>query len=468
MSDHAANLLVARRRALRFARSRCRLERTRTQRLPTEDRAGNRTRMARRAVRSQNRTAHPLGIHALLHNRVETRTHGRLCLLQGRLRHKHASLTLLHAAARLPRAHGLLRDPIPHAARTVGLALAYDLVHGAYSLHPTHVLHHYWCRGTPRPLHVRGLEVHGGVQMRRVLSELHCTCTVAATKSVKLGKEPPQCGKANSRLSKGHSRALRLSRLPVPRPRTMLQSTVPHFDTGGFTSHRTYLSDKEYGEALDCIVKGCTDILITCPKRESILLGKRKVQPQPDWWFVGGRIFPGETPAVSCCRLLKRELQIDVAPGRLEPICCQSLAWAHREQTPKHHGTTDIQVAHTLCLLPGEEQRVVLDPKEYFESKWVPIDSVLHGDYHPALKFAVRSLVASVKLRQLRIDVETLSKSQNADALIANRARELVSFLAGMTPQPGVGDYRVRAPHLDYEAEVTCVNEKEDINTKIK
>ena len=35
----------------------------------------------------------------------------------------------------------------------------------------------------------------------------------------------------------------------------MFQPSVPHYDTGGFTSHRKFLTDKEYGDALDCLVK---------------------------------------------------------------------------------------------------------------------------------------------------------------------------------------------------------------------
>ena len=87
---------------------------------------------------------------------------------------------------------------------------------------------------------------------------------------------------------------------------------------------------------------------LTSPDGSKVLLGKRKVHrdlahasliatydlprmhsqvhPQPDWWFVGGRIFPGETPAQSCCRLLRRELGLEIAPSRLQPVCCQSFA----------------------------------------------------------------------------------------------------------------------------------------------
>ena len=92
----------------------------------------------------------------------------------------------------------------------------------------------------------------------------------------------------------------------------MFQASIPHYDTGGFVSHRIRLPDAQYGEALDCLVKACSDMLLVSSDGERILVGRRKVHPQPDWWFVGGRMFPGETPAASCARLLKRELGLNL------------------------------------------------------------------------------------------------------------------------------------------------------------
>ena len=70
-----------------------------------------------------------------------------------------------------------------------------------------------------------------------------------------------------------------------------------HFITGDFEKRTVFLPDKEYGLALDALVKGCADVLITSGAGPSlrILLGKRRVEPQPDWWFVGGRTRPGDT-----------------------------------------------------------------------------------------------------------------------------------------------------------------------------
>lgn len=231
----------------------------------------------------------------------------------------------------------------------------------------------------------------------------------------------------------------------------MFQASVPHFNSE-FTSHRTRLPDKEYGEALDCIVKGCSDMLLLSPDANSVLLGKRIVHPQPDWWFVGGRIFPGETPTQSCCRLLKRELSLDVEPARLRSVCCASLAWGRREQPPQEHGTTDIQIALTLQLTSDEVDRVRLDPAEYSDSKFVPLRDIEGGDYHPALKFAVGSLIAYQKHQLLRDAVE----AGHDDASVAAIAREFIA-LQPTAPQ-GESQYRIRAPRLGYEAGVVVSN----------
>ena len=69
----------------------------------------------------------------------------------------------------------------------------------------------------------------------------------------------------------------------------MFQSSVPHYDTGGFKSHRKFLADKEYGEALDTLVKACSDMLLISPDGERIFLGKRNVQPQVRACFLTSR-----------------------------------------------------------------------------------------------------------------------------------------------------------------------------------
>ena len=56
----------------------------------------------------------------------------------------------------------------------------------------------------------------------------------------------------------------------------------------------------------------------------------------------------------------------------------------------------------SLTLDSAEIDRVVLDPNEYLDSQWLRPDEILDGNFHPALKFAVSSLLSVRKLRQLQ------------------------------------------------------------------
>ena len=172
---------------------------------------------------------------------------------------------------------------------------------------------------------------------------------------------------------------------------------------------------------------------------------------QPDWWFVGGRIFPGETPARSCCRLLKRELGLEIDPKRLQPVCCQSLAWGMREQLPKDHGTTDSQVVLSLVLTEEEVGKVVLDPAEYETSQWVEPQTVLDGDFHPALQFAVRALLGKNKMDEL---AQAVAAHPDNDVEVARLARELVALTKSCTVREGTSEYRVVAPALQCDQTV--------------
>ena len=233
----------------------------------------------------------------------------------------------------------------------------------------------------------------------------------------------------------------------------MLLGKVPHHKTGAFTSHRKFLADKEYGEALDTLVKACSDMLLLSPDGNKIFLGKRLVQPQPDWWFVGGRIFTGETPARSCCRLLKRELGLEIDPARMQPGCAQSLAWGMREQLPKENGTTDSQFVFSLQLTEAEREKVVLDPNEYDDSQWLPYAAIIDGDFHPALKFAVQSLLGARKLAELQSAIES---NPDNHIEIAALAKELVAT-SSVRPPEGESAYKVRSAALQYEGTVTTL-----------
>ena len=227
---------------------------------------------------------------------------------------------------------------------------------------------------------------------------------------------------------------------------------------GSFVSHRKFLSDEAYAVALDSIVKGCSDVLIMDSTRTKVLLGKRLVHPQPDWWFMGGRMMPGETPAQSVMRILKRELGLEISLDRLAFVSSASLVWDRREQAPKENGTCDIQVVMSLVLSDQEAQRIVLDPKEYQNSKWELIDSVTASEsasvYHPALRSSCWLLKAREVEGEMR-EAALLPVGNESNELIASLARELC--LLKRAPEEGIGPYRIVSEALEYQGVVKVI-----------
>lgn len=70
---------------------------------------------------------------------------------------------------------------------------------------------------------------------------------------------------------------------------------LPHFVTGDYQPKRLFLDDAEYGRALDCLTKACSDVLIMDSADVTTarcLLGKRIVEPQPDWWCAPAPVTP--------------------------------------------------------------------------------------------------------------------------------------------------------------------------------
>ena len=119
------------------------------------------------------------------------------------------------------------------------------------------------------------------------------------------------------------------------------------------------------------------------------------MEPQPDWWFIGGRARPGDTTREAAARNVKRELGIAAAPGRFSVVGTYSMVWQMRQQTPQANGTADVSTVHALVLTAEEEAAgVVLDEKEYSASRFVPLSSVdaPGSAYHPCLQQAVRDL----------------------------------------------------------------------------
>ena len=197
---------------------------------------------------------------------------------------------------------------------------------------------------------------------------------------------------------------------------------TPQFITGEFTPHHCFLPDDEYGRCLDTVVKACSDVLVTDASGSKVFLGQRKVEPQPDWWYIGGRSKPGETPEAAAARNVRRELKLDLPLERFEVVANYSFVWQFRQQPPAGNGTADISTVHRLALGDAELAGAVFDEKEYAATKWWPVEDVLSGDFHPALKQAIRDVRAADAFKRLR----ELVVAGGADADVATAARLLV------------------------------------------
>mmetsp|Transcript_23189 Transcript_23189/g.69461 ORF Transcript_23189/g.69461 Transcript_23189/m.69461 type:complete len:255 (+) Transcript_23189:278-1042(+) len=220
-----------------------------------------------------------------------------------------------------------------------------------------------------------------------------------------------------------------------------------HFVTGDYDKKTVFLPDREYGLALDALVKGCADVLISAGEgaRLRLLLGKRRVEPQPDWWFVGGRCRPGDAPAEAAARNVKRELKLVVALERFELVGSYSFVWRLRAQAPATNGTADVSMVFELPLDDVEAAGLTpeqFDADEYETAAWKTPLEVLDGDFHPALQQAVRDLLARRALAALRDAVEC----DRGDQIIAQRARHYMAWKdAGPTASAKVrfnGSYR--------------------------
>lgn len=137
-------------------------------------------------------------------------------------------------------------------------------------------------------------------------------------------------------------------------------TTVRHYETGSFPKERApvRLSDEAYGLALDAIVKACVDVVLVHRDSKKVLLGNRRVQPQPGLWFIGGRMIPGESPEETAARHVKHDTKLAIAPSAFSFVTVSSYVWALRHQPPAVNGTADIALTY-FCLIGDEEAGLI-------------------------------------------------------------------------------------------------------------
>jgi len=199
----------------------------------------------------------------------------------------------------------------------------------------------------------------------------------------------------------------------------LLGGTIPHFITEEYTRKNVFLPDAEYARSLDCLVKGVCDTLLFRTvagdyNSSKVFLGQRKVQPQPDWWFIGGRIKCGETPSEAAARNVFRETGILAQEKDFVVINVYSFSFGVRQQAPQTNGTCDISIVYALEI--GTCMEPKLDAAEYRSGMWFDVNSVAESPrFHPAIRQAVRDY--RMRLASFRLHESILT--QDADDILA-------------------------------------------------
>lgn len=138
-------------------------------------------------------------------------------------------------------------------------------------------------------------------------------------------------------------------------------------ETGTQPIPRIHLSDEEYGRGLQCFVVASTDIVLVNLDLELFFLARRKAKPVPGWWWLGGRMQPGETEKESAVRCLRRETGLEISPDRLTLVGIVSHICKDREQGPQNLGCHMLAYTFTLEISRDELRQAAaqLDPNEY-------------------------------------------------------------------------------------------------------
>ncbi len=168
--------------------------------------------------------------------------------------------------------------------------------------------------------------------------------------------------------------------------------------TGETHTKGGFVDDEIYASALDHLVLACVDAVVLFEGR--VLIGKRVVEPQPDWWIIGGRMRKGDLYQEAAVRNMKRELQVEFAPDRFNFLNAYNLLWDKRAQEPTTHGCHMLSITMYLQLTEEEHQQIRLN-EEYGAHRWVEPNELISDPekYHPCLVQMARDIQA-VLLRQ--------------------------------------------------------------------
>lgn len=130
---------------------------------------------------------------------------------------------------------------------------------------------------------------------------------------------------------------------------------------------RKDLSDEVYAEAIEALIGVATDIIPINRERKTVYLAPRVTRPMAGWWWIGGRMYPGEPEEIAAQRNFQRETGLTIDPSRFEFVQMHRLISNEREQTPHTKGLDFLIFAFALEVSDQEAMLISsnLEKKEY-------------------------------------------------------------------------------------------------------
>ncbi|KKU78935.1 MAG: hypothetical protein UY04_C0022G0003 [Parcubacteria group bacterium GW2011_GWA2_47_7] len=131
--------------------------------------------------------------------------------------------------------------------------------------------------------------------------------------------------------------------------------------------HPRRLSENEYAHAIEGMIVVCVDVLFCDQATKSLYLLKRKAKPWSDWWFVGGRLLPGEDARVGMVRKIQSEIGLLLSEERLHFVSMNRYFFKERNQIPHNIGSDSLAYLFSVNLTQEEATlaNTQIDPNEY-------------------------------------------------------------------------------------------------------
>lgn len=130
-----------------------------------------------------------------------------------------------------------------------------------------------------------------------------------------------------------------------------------------------YMSNEVYEQVVRNTVVVCVDTVFVSLERRLFFLARRKARPMQNWWFIGGRVWVGETEHIAACRCIKRETGLVINPTNLTPVAMNRYLFNSRQQPPQNLGCDSLCYVFALetDLFEVAKASKQLDKDEYEE-----------------------------------------------------------------------------------------------------